>query len=283
MPTPVDQESPRLSILTPSYGYGRFIGQAIDSCRNQGFDDYEHLIQDACSTVETDAVVSAAGSERIRYVREPDGGQSDALNRALHRARGEWIGWLNADEYYLPGAFEAVLAAADRSGADVVFGDCVFVDVAGRPLRLVPSHPHSRFVLRNYGPFIHSCATFIRRAAVPDGGWDTGFRRMMDWDLWLRLDRARFEYIPTTLAAFRIHPDQVTATDHSAGDVAELHALRRKHGISGTAVARAAGRLGHAGLKVASGGYLRQLRAAYGGQTAGSVSAARRRPSTTRE
>jgi glycosyltransferase involved in cell wall biosynthesis len=273
--------TPTLSILTPSYGYGRFIGAAIDSCASQGIDAYEHIVQDACSTDETDAVVTGRANPHLVYVREKDAGQSDGLNRALSRATGEWIGWLNADEYYLPGTFQAVLEAAADPEVDVITGDCVFVDGEGTPLRLVPSHPYSRFTLRNYGPYIHSCATFIRRSALPEPAWDPTFRRVMDWDLWLRLDGARYRYLPQTLTAFRIHPGQVTAAGHSDGDLAEFAELRRRHGIHRNLATRGAGRAAHMALKLASGGYLRQFQAASTVRT-GSVSAARRAAAPTR-
>jgi hypothetical protein len=251
-----------LSILTPSFGYGRFIGQAIDSCRSQGVDSYEHIIQDACSTDETAAVVASMGDAHLRFFQMPDSGQSDALNMALDRARGEWVGWLNADEYYLPGAFAHVLSAIERNPtADIVFGDCLFVDVEGRPIRLLPSHPYSDFVLENYGCFIQSCATFVRRSALAEVGWDVGFRRAMDWDLWLSLRGRNFHHLPQTLAAFRIHPDQVTAVPESA-EPAEFVALRQKHDIARTPLMKRAGLLAHGGLKLLSGGYARQLRVA---------------------
>src|SRR4051794_28250527 len=127
--------TPSLSILTPSFGYGRFIGAAIDSCATQGIDDYEHIVQDSCSTDETDAVVTGRADRHLTYVREKDAGQSDGLNRALARATGEWIGWLNADEYLLPGTFQAVLEAAAGPVGDVITGDCLLVGAAVQALQ----------------------------------------------------------------------------------------------------------------------------------------------------
>ena len=85
---------------------------------------------------------------------EPDEGQSDALNRALARARGRWIAWLNADEFYLPDGLAALGREGDRTGADVVYGDTLFVDGDGRLTRLLPQHRFIAVVLRSYGLFI---------------------------------------------------------------------------------------------------------------------------------
>jgi hypothetical protein len=86
----------------------------------------------------------------------------------------------------------------------------------------------------------------------------------MDWDLWLRLDGARFRYLPRTLTAFRVHPAQVTAAELSPADRAELAEVYRRHGIRRNPVTFGAGRAAHAALKLISGGYLRQLRATSG-------------------
>jgi hypothetical protein len=128
-----------LSVLTPSFQYGRFLGDALASVLEQNGLEVEDIVQDGGSTDGTVELLRAA-PPGVRWVSEPDGGQSDALNRAFARARGEWVAWLNADEFYLPGGLARLLDAAKETGADVVYGDCVFVDEQGRVLRLVPQH-----------------------------------------------------------------------------------------------------------------------------------------------
>ena len=88
------------------------------------------------------------------WASEPDEGQSDALNRGISRARGRWIAWLNADEFYLPDGLAALVREGDRTGADVIYGDTLFSDGDGRLTRLLPQHRFSPFVLRSYGCYI---------------------------------------------------------------------------------------------------------------------------------
>lgn len=254
----------KLSILTPSRNYGRFLLDAIQSVARQEDELVEHIVVDGDSTDDTLEILQ--GCKEVRYVSEPDNGQSDALNKAVHIASGDWCGWLNADEFYLPDAFEVVRAVlADHPGADVVYGDCCFVDTAGRFLRLVPQHPFHPRILRWYGPFISSCATFFRTASLRRLGWDVHLRRIMDWDLYMALadQDARFVHVAHPMAAFRLHDAQVTADSQSSWP--EGRYVRLRHGMPSNRPASAVlfqmGRLEHGMRKLAGNAYARQRRA----------------------
>lgn len=254
---------PKVSVLTPSYNYAQYIGDCISSIAEQQTNcEFEHIVQDGRSTDGTEAVVAKLNAPTVRWLSEPDSGQSDALNRALSRSSGELIGWLNADEFYLPGAIQA---AADMSAlhpnAVGFYGDCAFVDADGRFLRLVPAHRMSQFALRQYGCFISSCTTFIRREPLVEAGWDVNLRRSMDWDLWLRLSaRGELVYIPRVLAAFRVHSGQVTNVPESH-DRAEFEALEAKNHFRRSRLSRRLGALSHAAYKQLDGAYRRQRHA----------------------
>ncbi len=254
-----------ISVLTPSFNYCQYIGEALASVTAQRSDPVEHVIADGASTDGTLALLEG-WQPAPRWVSEPDQGQSDALNKALTSARGEWIGWLNADEFYLPGALQLVRdTIAARPDADVVYGDCVLVDEHSRLTRLHPLHGFSRPVLRWYGCYIFSCATFIRRSVLTEPAWDSSVDRIMDWDLFLSLaDRgARFVHVPQALGAYRVHPGQITADKASlASDVHRQvrarHHLPRDERVA--AVLQRAGRALHVGHKVVDRGYLRRHR-----------------------
>lgn len=248
----------KVSVLTPSLNYATFIGDAIASVAAQETIDVEHVVQDGGSHDSTAAVV-AAFNGRVRFASEPDRGQSDALNRALARATGDWVGWLNADEFYLPRALPTLAAVAARGDVDVVYGDAVFVDEVGRVLRLLPQHSFSARVLRLYGTFLPTCTMLIRRELLEETPWDDGLRRIMDWDLCLTLlrSRARFKYVPMPIAAFRVHDARVTA-DPAAKFASEYELVRSRHGLPPTAPARSVGRVMHGTLKALEGAYGRQ-------------------------
>jgi glycosyltransferase involved in cell wall biosynthesis len=254
-----------VSVLTPSYGYGRFIEDAILSVQRQDGVVTEHIIQDASSPDQTLDVLRKYEAV-VSWRSEPDGGQSDALNKALSRARGRWIAWLNADEFYLPGGLSTLAEAGDRASADIVYGDEVFVDAVGRLMRAVPQHPFSRVLLRWYGCYIASCSAIIRRSALGEAPWNTTLRRIMDWDLYLRLaaEGARGLHVPYPVGAFRAHPDRITARPPANPENYDP-AFWRQYGTGRPpfrrSLLRPVGRGLHGARKVMAGAYPRQLRA----------------------
>jgi glycosyltransferase involved in cell wall biosynthesis len=251
-----------VSVLTPSFGYGRFIADAIESVLSQEGVSVEHIVQDGLSQDETVDVLRRFG-ERIVWASEPDRGQSDALNKALSKATGSWIGWLNADEFYLPGSLAMLVEHGERMAADFVYGDCVFVDADGNVQRLLPQHRFNARILREYGCFIASNTVLIRRSILGDAPWDPTLKRIMDWDLFMSLVTrgARFTHLQHPVGAFRVHDDRITATpppdaeEHS--EVASRYGLPRDVRERWRASRR--GRWLHPVYKVIDGAYVRQV------------------------
>lgn len=249
---------PDVSVLTPSFQYGEFIEDAIRSVQRQQGVTAQHIVQDGGSTDATVDVLRRY--EQVVWRSEKDGGQSDALNRAIALADGVWVGWLNADEFYLPNGLRRLLAVAVESQADVVFGDTVLVDRSGNVARLLPSHPLHAGTLRTYGCSITSCAMLARRDVLGAQPWRPEFRVVMDWELYLRLERqkARFLHVPLPVAAFRLHDGQVTARllERTAEEDA---LLRATYGTAPRFVRHTLGRCWHGLEKIASGAFYRQL------------------------
>ncbi len=257
-----------VSVLTPSYGYAHFLGDAIESVRLQQGVTVEHIVQDGGSTDGTVELLERYG-DTVIWRSEPDEGQSDALNRALELAGGRWIAWLNADEFYLPDGLAHLAELGDRTGADVVYGDTVFVDGDGRLKRLLPQHRYNSFVLHSYGPFVSTVSMIIRRSALGEKPIDPTLRRMMDWDLYLRLagEQASFAYRPVVVGAFREHDTRITATERR-GFLERLHrgdGFGREYDLMseryGALRLRRVGQTFHGLEKVAAGSYGRQIRA----------------------
>jgi glycosyltransferase involved in cell wall biosynthesis len=253
-------------IATPSWNYGRFLGDAVESVRRQTGPEVRHHVQDAQSTDETSDVLAAHAWSGLRAAHERDEGQCDALNRAFARVPDEaaHLGWLNADEFYLPGAFEIVRSAFDENPeVDVVYGDSLHVDETGKLMRLVAQHGFSRTVLQSMRHlYIQTSSTFYRRRVWESGDLilDQNFRQAMDQELFVRLAHTgyRFAHVPVPLSCFRVHDLQLTAQNGSAIAEKEFRAVEARFGYRAKPWA---GRGMHRALKAMNGAYLRELRA----------------------
>lgn len=119
----------KLSIITPALNAAATIGDALASVQAQRYACYEHIVVDGGSTDETVAIAKEFPNVKIRS--GPDKGQSDAMNIGFAMASGDIIGYLNADDYYLPGA---LTKAANRleNGVSFVVGPIIVLDERGR-------------------------------------------------------------------------------------------------------------------------------------------------------
>jgi glycosyltransferase involved in cell wall biosynthesis len=215
-----------VSVVTPSFNYGRYIGQCLESVRRQTHPAIEHLVLDACSTDETREVVRAfEGRYGMRAVFAKDGGQADALNRGFAQAKGEVLCWLNADDYWLS---ETVVEEAVRAldgGADVATGGGWYVDPAGREFRRIRARTEKQIArdLRFYDVILQPATFWRRRVHRP---LREEFRYSFDWTLFLEMQRggARFASAQRDWAAYRWHAEGKTASDPAGrrGETAEI-------------------------------------------------------------
>lgn len=201
-------EKKTISIVTPSFNQGAFIEEAIQSVVSQGFSGIEHIIVDNCSTDETPRVL--ARYPHLKVISEPDQGQSDALNKGFRLAKGELVGWLNADDRYWPGCFQNIWEEARRvTDFEIYYGDYYEVDEKGRALRARKELSFDMFMLKYLHVLcIPTAASFFRRRIFEEGNFlEKGYQYAMDYEFFLRLALRgyRFRHIEKYLADFRWH------------------------------------------------------------------------------
>ena len=218
------------SIITPSFNQGRYLADCVESVLAQKGIDFEHIVIDANSTDETLEVLQRY--PHLKWVSEPDKGMSDGINKGFLRATGDWLIWLNCDDYLTEGALAKVAGFInEHPEADIVHGDCMFVREDKSVIRRKYDHPVDIGTLLFVGCYIPSTSTFFRRSIITEGNLvDLDYKVCMDWEYYLRLLRKgyRFGYIPECLAGFRWHETN-TSKIHLERGWKETRRLQREH------------------------------------------------------
>jgi len=205
----LNEEIPLISIITPSLNQGAYIEDNIKSVMNQNYPNFEHIIIDGGSTDGTIDILKKYS--HLTWVSEKDGGQSEAINKGIRRAKGEIIGWLNSDDYYQPGAFLAIVQKLSKAeNTYIVFGDCKLVDEKGKEIGYCSgklTHPNNfiKYWPREYR--IPQPAVFFYKDIIDKIGFlDENFHYVMDYDFWLRISKQyRLYYVEKPFAIMRVH------------------------------------------------------------------------------
>lgn len=205
---------PRFSIVMPTFNHGRWIEQALNSIFEQAPYRMEVRVMDSLSTDNTPEVL-ARYSGRIKWIREKDGGQADAINRGLSMASGEIVAWLNSDDSYLPHALARVDAAFSQDPSlDFVYGDALEIDENGR---ILTPNPFTEEIDRDRFFFSHDyiCqpTLFVRRECLTKVGplrYDLKWFLDYEWLTRFFSIGLRGRRLPFFLAANRDHPQTKT-------------------------------------------------------------------------
>ena len=186
---------PLVTIITVCRNAQGTIGRTLRSLEAQTYPNIEYIVVDGASTDGTLEAVRQSPAV-ARWISEPDKGIADAFNKGIALARGEWIGILNADDWYEPDAVAAAMAAPD--GADLIHGAVRYWD-GGDPREVY----HPRQDRLHLEMTINHPSAFVRRSLYERlGGFDPGYRYAMDYELILRFlaDGARLVQLEAVLA-----------------------------------------------------------------------------------
>lgn len=204
---------PVISIVTPSYQYGRFIEWTIRSVLLQRYPNLEYVVMDGGSTDQTPAILERYKPFLTHAESAPDGGQADAVVRGFAHTGGEIMAYLNSDDLLAPGALEFVAEYLTANpDVDAVYSHRVFVDERNtvESYWILPEH---RDWLMSRWDYIPQETCFWRRRIYDEvGGINPRFQFALDYDLFVRfMKRGRMRRVNRFLGAFRQHPASKTS------------------------------------------------------------------------
>lgn len=197
-----------ITFIIPSFEQGAFLEEALDSIAAQGLEEgsFEVLVFDGGSRDNTVDVLSKHPVVSF-WESVPDRGQGHAINKALRRAKGEIIGWLNSDDYYLPAVLPRVLRQFEEDPElEVLYGRGFEVDALGQHIRELPVGKWSKEAILD-ACFISQPACFFRkRFAEKNGPLRESLSLTLDYDYWLRAsDWMNIQFLSQVLACSRHH------------------------------------------------------------------------------
>lgn len=207
-------ESPKISIITPSFNQATFLERTIQSVLDQNYPNLEYIIIDGGSTDGSVEILRKYEDRLAYWVSEPDGGQSDALNKGFKLATGEIIGWLNSDDMYCQGALWNIAQMLnDNPDCRVLHGGLFIINTKDQIVDATWPLKNDIKYTFYVGLDVHQQALFWRRDLMEKVGLiDEQLSFSMDLDFILRLlidgiaRRTKFH-----LGMFRVHETSKSA------------------------------------------------------------------------
>lgn len=230
--------SPLFSFVVPSFNQAQFLDETLASLFGQEETDIEVLVVDGGSTDGSVDVIRRYADRLAWWVSEPDRGQSHALNKGFQRSSGEWLGWLNSDDFLLPGALQNLRTQIEREPACRWWiGGGWFVDARGRRFRRYSApielkRPEQLSDWRTH--WLSQPASIFRRSLWVEAGSAVreDLHYAMDLDLWLRfLKHAAPTCFPGDFAANRIHAAGKTQRLAVTGEMEIVRVLAEQLGL----------------------------------------------------
>ena len=209
-----------LSVIIPAYNYARFLPQAINSALQQTHREIEVIVVDDGSTDDTSEIVAALVrcDSRVRYVYQANAGLSAARNNGINCARHDYVGFLDADDIWLPEFLSRVMETFARLPTEFAIVAChaIYIDGDGRRLntKRLDAKMAEEVLCRDiilktrFSP----SAVVVRKAAFSEvGNFDVTLRSSEDRDMWLRIAaRHRVHFLPEQLVLIRRHPGNMS-------------------------------------------------------------------------
>lgn len=216
--------SPKVSVIIPAYNASKFIREAIDSVLNQTYKDYEIIVVDGRdgSADDTREIIAEYG-DAVRYFHQENTGLSNARNKGILNSKGEYIAFLDSDDFWFENKLALQVEFLDRHrDVGLVFSDswceaCGDVNIwdqhfVGRRFFQKTKPPSGEVFFQLFcANFIPVLTVVVRKECLSKVGlFNEEYNSAEDYDLWLRVSRAfKVHYIDEPLAAYRIRGDSL--------------------------------------------------------------------------
>ncbi|MDX8477326.1 trifunctional glycosyltransferase/class I SAM-dependent methyltransferase/polysaccharide deacetylase [Mesorhizobium sp. VK24D] len=207
-----------VSIVVPAHNAEATLARALDCLVDQEIADWEAIIVDDASTDRTPAIIAGyvEHDARFRTLSSCASSAAGARNSGISIARGQWLMFLDADDW-VDASFLAKMLAALKAAPDAVAAYCGSRRIMPDG-ELTPSSIATEVAIQPFETFARRCAICThallvdRETIVELGGFDVSLHTFEDWDLWQRLARLgkRWVMVDEPLAFHRVSPNSLS-------------------------------------------------------------------------
>ncbi|MBY7733840.1 glycosyltransferase family 2 protein [Francisella philomiragia] len=174
----------KFSVITVCYNSEKTIQKTLQSIKDQTYKNIEYIIIDGGSTDRTLEIINQYSDIVDILVSEPDNGIYDAMNKGIKLAVGDYIGFLNSDDYYAKDIFEKYNMALKSSNGDYIYSDAFFLKDDKK--EYVKAESEIAEKVYQYMPMSHM-SLFVKSYFVKNIKFDTSFKIAADLDFFNKL------------------------------------------------------------------------------------------------
>ena len=206
---------PKVSVIVPCFNRATLLPRALESIFAQTFKDYEVIVVDDGSTDDTPQVMKQYNG-RVQYIRKENGGSASARNRGIEEAKGEYIAFLDSDDYWTPEKLAEQVKVLDvQKNIGIVYARMPIINEKGERVGTKPagiSGRNFKELMEHWGDMPTSTVMTRRECFTKAGMFDTSLTTMEDIDMWLRISRHYdlYEIENKVLAYYSRHDEQIT-------------------------------------------------------------------------
>ncbi|BEH72967.1 glycosyl transferase [Edwardsiella tarda] len=227
----------KISIITVTYNSEKTLVDTLMSIESQSYKDIEYIIVDGLSSDQTIKLIDRVSTRVSKCISEKDNGIYDALNKGIHLATGDVVGFVHSDDILADAdVIENIAAEFERSKADVVYGDLIFIDRdnVNHIRRVWKSGPFKKELLELGWVPPHPSFYLRRKLYIDNGLFDTSFRIAADYDQMIRIlkrNDVTVSYLPKVLVKMRIGGES-TKLSNAIVSTKEIITIMKKNNIN---------------------------------------------------
>lgn len=223
---------PLFSIITVCYNSEKTINKTIESLMNQSYEDFEYIIVDGGSTDRTVEIIKSfkdKAGNKVEYISEPDNGIYDAMNKGVKLSQGEYIVFMNSDDWFEQDSLKNVSKIIkENREIDIVFGNIKAIRKYKNKLYYKVKIPNTQLLDLRKGMIFSHQTMFTKKSVFNSINYfDVNYKIAADWDFIIRAWKKgyKFKYIDEILGNFTY------GGACSKSHILEKHSVRKKNNL----------------------------------------------------